>query len=144
MWLNCFPFNLKFDHAKSCNNPQITGTNTKTLKQPCLTGNSWLSKDDITFCEVESKNTDLPVCRNRNHVPSNGANVCPGFESNAAMPNTRAETAVFLLCRTKSSSTRSLMTRLNSLQVPSVKTRLLKQKKSIENHTTLEKQYRNL
>lgn len=58
-----------------------------------------------------------------------GARVCPGLEKSAAVPNTKAEMACERLCMTKSSSTRSLIIRFNNLHVPSVKTRLLDDKK---------------
>lgn len=67
----------------------------------------------------------LPVCKANSHVPSKGANVCPGLETSAAVPNINADTAFLRLCNTKSSSTKSLMTRFNNLHVPSVNTLLL-------------------
>ena len=42
----------------------------------------------------------IPVCNVRSHVPMRGANVCPGFETRAAVPNIKADTAFFLLCMT--------------------------------------------
>lgn len=54
-----------------------------------------------------------------------GANVCPGLVTSATIPKSSAEAACFLRFRTRSSSTRSVTTRLSSLQVPSVNTRLL-------------------
>lgn len=59
-------------------------------------------------------------------VPIRGAKVWPGLVTRATIPKSRAEAACFLRFRTRSSSTKSVTTRLSNLQVPSVNTRLLR------------------
>lgn len=67
----------------------------------------------------------IPVYTHSSQVPMRGANVWPGFVTKATMPNSSAEAACCRWFNTKSSSTRSVITKFNSLQVPSVNTRLL-------------------
>lgn len=64
-------------------------------------------------------------------VPIRGAKVWPGFVTRATIPKSSAEAACFLRFRTRSSSTRSVTTRLSNLQVPSVNTRLLQNNRQI-------------
>lgn len=66
-------------------------------------------------------------------MPSSGAKVWPGLVTRATMPKRRAEAACLRWFNTRSSSTRSVTTRVNSLQVPSVKTRLLPAERGGEN-----------
>ena len=83
------------------------------------------TKQPEALASLPNSQRHLPVCRERTREPTRGAKLCPGLERRAEVPKMRAETACCRLCNTKSSSTRSLITRDNSLQVPSVNTRLL-------------------
>lgn len=72
-----------------------------------------------------SPGASLPVYAQSSQVPIRGAKVWPGLVTRATIPKRSAEAACFLRFRTRSSSTKSVTTRLSNLQVPSVNTRLL-------------------
>ena len=96
-------------------------------------GRAWTGKPQCRTSEPTRPSYDrgwqitaLPVCCDKNQVPMRGASVWPGLDRKAAVPNIRADTAFLRPWMAKSSSTRSVITRFSSLQVPSVNTRLLK------------------
>ena len=74
---------------------------------------------------LPSPGVALPVYAQSSQVPIRGAKVWPGLVTRATIPKSSAEAACFLRFRTRSSSTKSVTTRLSNLQVPSVNTRLL-------------------
>ena len=108
---------LQKDHGLESTDALATLMPDRFTWKSCTRASLWTTEWVIVF--------NWPVWMARSVVPSRGAIVCPGLDSREAVPNTSADTACLRRWRTQSSSTRSLITRLRSLQVPSVNTRLL-------------------